>query len=103
MIDIRVATIDDIAGILPLMSQLGYPCSDHEIRRRFKKFTSNDGYGILIALDNKIVVGNTYRGKGVGKKLMFGLEENAKSSSPVIIDLTSGVRREKDGTTLSLF
>lgn len=36
--------------------------------------------------------------KVFGKKLMFFIEERAHNSSPAIIDLTSGLRRSKDGS-----
>ena len=45
-----------------------------------------------------LIVDRNYRNKGVGKKLMLFVEEVAKISRPAIIDLTSGVRRAKDGS-----
>nr|WP_253307436.1 GNAT family N-acetyltransferase [Rickettsia endosymbiont of Ceutorhynchus assimilis] len=122
-INIQLATISDVNGILPLMAQLGYPCSLNQLRDRFKNFINNEGYGIAIAnLDNKIagliawsksmlfvsdkvrfhiealIVEPNYRGQQIGKKLMNYLEELAGKYNPVIIDLTSGYRRAKDGT-----
>ncbi|KJV80304.1 GNAT family N-acetyltransferase [Rickettsia hoogstraalii] len=122
-INIHKATLDNITNILPLMAQLGYSSSSEELTARFKNFINSDGYGIAIAsLDNKIVgliawsksllfvldktrihiealiVDENYRGKQIGKKLMEYLEEIAKKYSPVIVDLTSGYRRAKDGT-----
>lgn len=123
MIKILIMTIEDIPQILPLMEQLGYPCSLDELEARYKKFISNPGYGVLVAKEQDkivgflawsrsdlfvldktrfhiegIVVGNKHQGKGIGKKLMHYLEDIAKNYSNAIIDLTSGVRREKDGS-----
>ncbi|GFY55682.1 acetyltransferase family protein [Trichonephila inaurata madagascariensis] len=120
-INIHKATLDNVTNILPLMAQLGYSSSSEELTARFKNFINSDGYGIAIAsLDNKIVgliawsksllfvsdktrihiealiVGEKYRGKQIGKKLMEYLEEIAKKYSPVIVDLTSGYRHEYD-------
>ncbi|WP_395477346.1 GNAT family N-acetyltransferase [Rickettsia endosymbiont of Pantilius tunicatus] len=122
-INIRSATINDISSILPLMSQLGYPSSIEELTARFSNFINIDGYGVAVAsLDNKIVgaiawsksilfvsdktrihvealiIDENYREQKIGKKLMEYLEEIAKNYSPVIVDLTSGYRRAKDGT-----
>ncbi len=45
-----------------------------------------------------LIVEPNYRGQQIGKKLMNYLEELAGKYNPVIIDLTSGYRRAKDGT-----
>ncbi|XVN40881.1 MAG: GNAT family N-acetyltransferase [Rickettsia endosymbiont of Argas persicus] len=122
-INIRNASIDDISDILPLMSQLGYPSNNQKLTTRFKNFIDNDGYGISVAsLDNKVVgiiawsrsilfvsdktrfhvealiIDENYRGQKIGKRLMEHIEEIAKKYSPIIVDLTSGYRRAKDGT-----
>lgn len=122
-INIRSATINDISSILLLMSQLGYPSSLEELTTRFKKFINNDGYGVAVAsLNNEIVgviawsksmlfvsdkirihvealvIDENYRGQKIGKKLMEYLEEKAKKYNQVLVDLTSGYRRAKDGT-----
>ena len=39
-----------------------------------------------------------YRGQGIGKRLMNFVENIAKTLSPCIIDLTTGLRREKNGS-----
>jgi len=122
-INIRLANFEDIPHLLPLMAQLGYPTSSKEFTKRFKIFTKLPGYGVAVACENSNIIGlvawsksslfvsNTtrfhieaivldqqYRGSGVGKKLMQFVEEMAKNSSPSIIDLTSGLRRAKDGS-----
>ena len=45
-----------------------------------------------------LVVNEKYRGCGIGKKLMLFVEDIARKFSPAIIDLTSGLRRAKDGS-----
>ena len=123
MIAIRFANQEDLPGLLPLMAQLGYPCTPEELEGLFNSFIKPDGYGVAVACDeskivgwiawskskpfvvNKtrfhlegIVVDASCRGQGIGKKLMFFLEEISKQSGSVIIDLCSGLRRAKDGT-----
>lgn len=120
---IRNATKDDLPGILPLLAELGYPTSLDILTVRFEKFLMHANYGVaLCELDHQIlgfvawtkatlfvldadkfhiealVVATEHRGCGIGEKLMRFVEEIAKASSPSIIDLTSGVRRAKDGT-----
>jgi GNAT superfamily N-acetyltransferase len=120
---IRKATILDVPAILPLIEQLGYPTSEDEFRLRFQKFTQNLGYGVAVAsIDSQVVgcvawsksellilaktrfniealvVNEQHRGKGIGKKLMVFVEEVASTFSPIVIDVTSGVRRAKEGT-----
>ncbi|MEI8295352.1 MAG: GNAT family N-acetyltransferase [Alphaproteobacteria bacterium] len=121
--NIRAATISDIPGMLPLLEQLGYPASLHEAERRFKDFVSLKGYGVAVACisdkvigwvawsktqvfisDNTrfhiegLVVDEQHRGQGIGKQLMTFVEDYAKGFHPCIIDLTSGLRRAKDGS-----
>ncbi|HHF7373672.1 TPA: GNAT family N-acetyltransferase [Legionella bozemanae] len=45
-----------------------------------------------------LVVDQGYRNQGIGKKLMITVEEFARKFSPCIIDLTSGLRRAKEGS-----
>jgi len=122
-INIRNLTVDNISAILPLMSQLGYPSSVEELTARFSNFISINGYGVAVASLNNNIVGliawsksvlfvldktrihvealiidENYRGQKIGKKLVEYLEEIAKKYSPVLVDLTSGYHRAKDGT-----
>lgn len=123
MITIRTATLSDVPAMLPLIEQLGYPTTQDILERRFKAFISYEGYGVAVACHNTDVVGfiawsqsqlfisdkrrihieglvvdNQYRGQGVGKKLMTFVERMAEKYSPIIVDLTSGLRRAKDGS-----
>jgi len=119
---IRDAIEDDINEILDLMDQLGYSTSKEEFIEIFKKFTATPDYGVVVADYNNqvagwlawsksqlfvvdktryhiegIIVNPKYRGLGIGEKLMRFVEDIA-SNSPSIVDLTSGLRREKDGS-----
>ena len=120
---IRNATIDDTPRLLPLLSELGYPATLEDLKRRFLKFVKNPGYGVAVCEMNEeitgfiawtttdrlisdatrfsivgIVVSTNHRNMGIGKKLMAFVEAIAKQHSPAIIDLTSGLRRAQDGT-----
>ena len=122
-ISVRSAQISDIPTLVPLMDQLGYPVSEHELKLRFERFTKNNGYGVAVAcLENQVVgfvawsgssvfvldkvrfyieslvVDEKYRGYGIGKKLMLFVEDIARKFSPAIIDLTSGIRCAKYGS-----
>lgn len=123
MITVRMIETSDIQGLMPLIAQLGYPATIEQLKKRYELFMSLDGYGLAVACDQTQVIGfvvwsksvlfvsdaarmrveglivdEKYRGQGVGKKLMMFLEEFAKKFSPVIIDLTSGLRRAQDGS-----
>lgn len=120
---IRDAFLNDLPHLLPLMEQLGYPQSLEALQKRCELYMDQTRYGIFLAEIDDIVIGwiawsksnlfvsettrihieglvvdKNFRGKGVGKKLMIAIEEFAKQFSPCIIDLTSGLRREKDGS-----
>ena len=121
--NIRRANIDDIPVLLPLLSELGYPCIQQNLSSRFEKFLKNPGYGVAIYETNSEIVGLIawsrsdlfisdkvrvhidglvvaygHRGRGIGKKLMMFVEDVAKQHSPVIVDLTSSLKRAKDGS-----
>lgn len=123
MPEIRNATEKDIPNLLPLLEQLGYPQNTILFQNHFRKFIALPGYDVVVATqDNKIVgliawskslcfvaekarihleglvVDPQYRKKGIGRTLMKYLEEFSKQFSPCIIDLTSGLRREKEGS-----
>lgn len=120
---IRHATIHDLPELISLLTELGYPCTIDDLTLRFERYMQNPGYGVAVCdVDNQIVglvvwsktdlfllngtririeglvVASSYRGKGIGKKLITFMEDIVKDNKQVIIDLTSGLRREKDGT-----
>ena len=45
-----------------------------------------------------LIVDKNNRGLGIGKQLMYFVEDIARKFSPSIVDLTSGLRRAKDGS-----
>jgi len=118
---IRSLKKEDLPQLLPLFDQFGYPTNIIELEARYERFTSIEGYGIAICeINNKIVgfiawskslffafdkvryhiealiIDENYRKRGIGKDLMFYVENQAKGNA--VIDLTSGVRRAEDGT-----
>lgn len=120
---IRHCTVNDLPPLLPLIEQLGYPTSLDLLEKRFNKFIENLGSGVALASHQNQIVGwiawsksilfvsdktrfhieglvidKQFRQQGIGKKLIFFVEEIARQFSPVIIDLTSGVRRSGEGT-----
>ncbi|ARG98924.1 N-acetyltransferase [Legionella micdadei] len=120
---IRNALLRDIPHFLPLMEQLGYPQSLEGLQKRFEVFATQPDYGVLLAEATTqvlgwiawsksplfisditrihiegLVVDRNFRGQGIGKKLMAEVEKFAAQFSPCIIDLTSGLKRAKDGT-----
>jgi hypothetical protein len=56
-ITIRRANIDDISAMLPLMAQLGYPTTLHELEKRFLIFTGTSDYGVAVACTDDNIVG----------------------------------------------
>ena len=120
---IRKALINDVPNLLPLMDQLGYSQPIEILRAQFDIFSKQEGYGIFLADKAGAIVGwvawsksylfvspttrihieglvvdKAFRGHGIGRKLMNQVEELAQQISPCIIDLTSGLRRAKDGS-----
>lgn len=119
-LEIRDATVADVASLVPLLGDLGYPTSEAVFKKHFAYFVSQNGYGVAIAVWKESVVGfvawsrsfsfvsnatrfriegilvdKQHRRLGIGKKFMEHVEEIAHSHSPAIIDLTSGKRRER--------
>ncbi len=116
--NIRMATKADLPQILPLMTELGFPCTSDELQKRFDAFMRLDGYGIVVACKDTIICGfiawsysrfiladrarlhiaalivdPTLRGQGIGTHLIKWLEDFALQYRPVVIDLTSGAHR----------
>lgn len=120
---IRRVKKEDIALLLPLMEQLGYPQELKDMQKRFQHFTNQEGYGVAVAEQERKIIGwvawskslsfvtpkvririeglvidAPYQARGIGKQLMTYVEDFAKQYSPCIIDLTSGLRRAKEGS-----
>ena len=120
---IRRALNSDLNDIANLFAQLGYSQKIDELKKRFELFSSQKDYGVVVAeQDNKIVglvawsmammlvvpkmrlrieglvIDAQYRHQGIAKKLMVHVEEFAKQFSPCVIEITSGMKRAKEGT-----
>jgi N-acetylglutamate synthase-like GNAT family acetyltransferase len=120
---IRQATKNDISQLLPLLAELGYPAPLEELIARFQRFLQHSGNGVAVCEKNKQIIGfvawsksnlfvadvtklrieallvtHQYRGQGIGKKLMGWVEKTAHDHRPSIVELTSGLRRAKDGS-----
>lgn len=120
---IRLATLEDLPGLVPLMEQLGYPCTIDTFKNYYDQFIQYPGHKIAIAYEEDkifgwiawsqskplvsnqtrfriegIIVDAAARRQGVGKRLIAFLEEIAQASAPVIVELCTGLRRAKDGT-----
>lgn len=113
---------EEIRTFIELLAELGYPQNYEEFTTRIEEFLQMPDYGIGVALDNNSLVGAVawskamtlvtnktrmriealivnpnYRNKGVGTSLMHYVEEFAQQFRPVIIELTSGIRRAASG------
>jgi GNAT superfamily N-acetyltransferase len=120
---IRNACIKDTPHIQHLLSQLGYPLTEATTENRITLYTSSPNFALFIAeISNQIVglialslrdlfivptkkccieaivIDEEYRGQGIGQKLMAIAEDYARSRECGVIELTSGLRRAKDGT-----
>jgi len=109
--------------MVQLMLELGYPTAQQDLAIRFASFMQNPGYGVAVCQLNEVVIGliawsrselftrdrvrfhiealvvaSQYKRNGAGKKLLEFVEEIAQKNAPSIVDLTSGLRRAKDGT-----
>lgn len=47
--NLRKATINDLEVLFSLLEQLGYKQDMSKLKKRFEKFLSFDGYGIMLA------------------------------------------------------
>ena len=119
---IRNTTLNDAPQLLSLMEQLGYPQTIPDMKDRLQQYMSSDSQ-VLIAENQGLIMGliaffcfplfvssgkscriaalvvdETCRGQGVGRDLLKAAEERAKQQGCVILDLTSGLRRAKDGS-----
>lgn len=123
LINIRSAKIEDSIQLLPLMEQMGYPQTLETMKDRLNAYLNIPyHYAFVADCGSKIVgiltmgcveafvysgrgfrittmvVDEKYRGQGIGRKLMDHAEIFAKAHGGTLIDLTSGLRRAKDGS-----
>jgi GNAT superfamily N-acetyltransferase len=114
---IRRMTAEDVPVARALLSQLGYPLDDAELRRRYEAVAVADGHDLMVAeregrvvalchlyvrpaLDKPpevvvqaLVVDQGARGSGVGKVLMAAAESWAEARGFVSVALASNVVR----------
>lgn len=120
---IRQATLQDAPSILPLMVQLGYPTTSEKLIERMNFYLISPDYEVFVAQQENNIVGlvtltffqhfvgdkkacritalvvdEKYRKHGIGRLLMTEVENCAKNFGYSIIELTSGLRRAKDGS-----
>jgi GNAT superfamily N-acetyltransferase len=115
---IREATPADSPAIAGLVTQLGYPSSEEEIRKRLAVFSGRPDYAVWVAESSGRVVGvvgvflyyavefdgahgrllglvvdGPFRGKGIGKRLMEQVEMWLRKRGVIRVTLTSGKQR----------
>jgi GNAT superfamily N-acetyltransferase len=115
---IRGAQSEDVKALANLMTDLGYPTSSEQMRRRFEAISADPSYGTLVADKGgkvlgmvglhferyyesegscvrimALVVGSEYRGRGVGRILVSAAEDWARRRSAKDIMLTTHKRR----------
>ena len=117
---IREAEQSDIFALTGLMNELGYETTEDEMNIRFKKIHNHNDYKTFIAsIDNQIlgmvglsrnysyeqngvyvrvlalVTSSTFRGNGIGKKLMEKAEGWAREIGADTVLLNCGNREER--------
>jgi ribosomal protein S18 acetylase RimI-like enzyme len=116
---IREAESRDLASIVDLVGQLGYPSDEPAVARRVERLSADPSSWVYVALEGERVVGlaavhvmsllerddpigritaivvdERARGRGVGRALLARLEELARARGCDRIDLTSSYDRE---------
>lgn len=120
-ITLRDANIDDATALTSLISDLGYPTSEDEIKLRFENIFRRKEFRTLLAVTENgnaagligmtenygyehnakyvrvlaLVVGKNFRTLGVGRILMAEAERWAVELDAYMIVLTSGLRDER--------
>jgi len=116
-VTVRDATAADAADVAGLLGELGYPTTAAEAADRLGR---NDGRVLLAESDGRVVglavlavasqlhhaaptarvtalvVGEPARGRGAGRRLMARAEELAREAGCHVIELTSGIRPERE-------
>lgn len=120
---IRKSLIGESERIRPLLDQLGYPLSPRDLKDRLQVYINSNCYSAFVAEIDKAIVGfialsitelllqpgrrchvealivdNQHRKLGIGRALMAAVETYAREHGCTLVDLTSGVRRAKDGS-----
>jgi len=118
---IRDANDKDIVALTSLVSDLGYPAPEEDIKLRFENIFSRKEFRTLLAVTTDgqaagmigmtenygyehnakyirvlaLVVGKNFRNRGIGSLLMFEAEKWAEQLDAYMIVLTSGMRDER--------
>jgi GNAT superfamily N-acetyltransferase len=117
-VSIRRLTVDDAEAAAELSSQLGYPSSPGDLRKRIEELShTTDRVAFAAVVDGEmvgwidaamerhlqyaasaviggIVVREEMRGQGVGRRLCVEVEEWARSQSVPLVRVRSQIKRE---------
>ena len=117
-LSMRRLTVDDAGAAAELCSQLGYPSSADDLRKRIEERSrSTDSIALAAVVDGQIVgwidafieqhlqssasavigglvVRDDSRGLGIGKRLCLEIEEWARSKSIPVLRVRSQIKRE---------
>jgi GNAT superfamily N-acetyltransferase len=118
LLSIRRLVVDDAQAAAELCSQLGYPASPDDLRKRIEERAhSTDSVAFAAVLEGQIVawidafieqhlqgsasvvigglvVRDTARGMGIGRRLCLEIEEWARSKSIQLVRVRSQIMRE---------
>lgn len=118
-IEIRPARLGDENYLADLLTQLGYPATQAQMRKRIEQWSQPDSLnrifiaeqydtiiGLLglsisyffhtdqpVARITSLVVDQNHQGQGVGKLLLIAAEEHARVQGCYKVELTSGTQR----------
>jgi GNAT superfamily N-acetyltransferase len=117
-VSIRRLTVDDAEAAAELSSQLGYPSSPGDLRKRIEELShTTDRVAFAAVVDGEmvgwidaamerhlqyaasaviggLVVREDMRGQGVGRRLCVEVEEWARSQSVPLVRVRSQIKRE---------
>ena len=117
-VSIRRLSVDDAEAAAELSSQLGYPSSSGDLRKRIEELShTTDRVAFAAVVDGQIVgwidaamerhlqyaasavigglvVREDMRGQGVGRRLCLEVEEWARSKSVPLVRVRSQIKRE---------
>jgi GNAT superfamily N-acetyltransferase len=110
---------EDLEGVLPLVAQLGYPCTFQDLQSRFKDFDGTKDYALFVAKDEAgeilgyiqinresytlladtradiggLVVNEKARGQKVGEQLLKTAEAWAQENKIPLVRVRSNIKR----------
>jgi PhnO protein len=117
-VSVRRLTVDDAEAAAELSSQLGYPSSPGDLRKRIEELShTTDRVAFAAVVDGEmvgwidaamerhlqyaasaviggVVVREEMRGQGVGRRLCVEVEEWARSQSVPLVRVRSQIKRE---------